>query len=778
MRLIATFILSMFLLYSIYSQKNEQTLRGYVMDYSTKMPLTGATVIITYADSTKGTYTDARGGFQFDNLKPGRYQVTVSFVGYETQNIKNIELNSARQTILEIYLREQPILLNNITIKDSNDEHTMLSARTFNVEQTERYAGSLGDVARMAGNFAGVSVHNDTRNDIIIRGNSPTGLIWRLDNIEIRNPNHFAALGTTGGPVSMLNNNTLTNSEFYSGAFPARYGNGLSGVFDLKMRKGNDQKHEFTGQVGFNGFEIGTEGPLPRVKQSSYLLNARYSTLAVMHYLGIGTGTGAAVPYYKDLAYKIFLPTSSKNNIAFIGLYGNSHIDMMPDTFASGFQLDEQRTAFQSGLYVTGIQFNTFMKEKVFAQLTMAHQSFHDKTIVDNLDSTATLLPFYRSSNYGQRYTLQMSLKTRLKSKLLMEYGFSSHYNIVRTIDSVKLQSYQQFVKLHNARIHFYTFAVYWQSYVRLTKILSLEPGIHLFFNHLNEEFSAEPRFRIQCSPHHNHTFLAGFGIHSQMHPPQIYFVLSRDSTNTKYHTTNTSLRMSKAHHYVVGYMLALTENLNIKAEAYYQWLYNIPVTHKIPEYSFVNIGEFFSIPSVDSLVNKGNGRNMGIELTLERNLHNGFYFLATFSLFDSKSTGYDGVWRNTAFNNRLIINVLAGYEIRIKDKNVITVDVKTTYAGGKPYLPIDLDASIADGTTRYDFQQAYAFRYPIYFRLDLRFGYKRNSRRTTQQWAIDLQNLTNHKSIIGQMFHPQQNVIQNVYQFSFYPMALYRIYF
>lgn len=137
-----------------------------------------------------------------------------------------------------------------------------VSARSFTVEETSRYAGSLNDPSRMAANYAGVSSTSDARNDIIIRGNSPLGVLWRLNGMEIPNPNHFGSLGTTGGPVSILNNNLLDKSDFLTGAFPAEYGNALAGVFDLQMRSGNNEKTEFLGQVGFNGFELGAEGPI------------------------------------------------------------------------------------------------------------------------------------------------------------------------------------------------------------------------------------------------------------------------------------------------------------------------------------------------------------------------------------------------------------------------------------------------------------------------------------------------------------------------------------
>src|SRR6185295_630579 len=190
------------------------------------------------------------------------------------------------------------------------------------------YAGSRGDPARMASNFAGVQGADDSRNDIIIRGNSPQAVLWRMEGINIPNPNHFNIPGTAGGPVSMINNKTLANSDFYTGAFPAEFGNSTSGVFDLKLRNGNNSKHEFSGQFGFLGTELFAEGPLSKNHKSSYLFSYRYSSLAIFNKIGIDIGTDA-IPHYQDLAFKLNFPLKNKAALSFFALGGTSNIDIL-----------------------------------------------------------------------------------------------------------------------------------------------------------------------------------------------------------------------------------------------------------------------------------------------------------------------------------------------------------------------------------------------------------------------------------------------------------------
>ncbi|MBN2682283.1 MAG: carboxypeptidase-like regulatory domain-containing protein, partial [Bacteroidales bacterium] len=257
------------------SQQNySQTIRGKVVDKHSQNPLPGAQIVLLNSEPLKGTVSDGNGDFIIKEVAVGRHNLQVSFLGYCTIKLNNVSLSSGKELILNIELEEQVITTETVEIKanrrkdETINKMAVVSARSFSVEETERFAGSLGDPSRMVANYAGVMSVSDSRNDIVIRGNSPAGLLWRLEEIEIPNPNHFGAAGTTGGPVSMLNNNLLTNSDFFTGAFPAEYGNAMSGVFDLKMRAGNNQQSEYLGQIGFNGFELGAEGPFKKGNQS------------------------------------------------------------------------------------------------------------------------------------------------------------------------------------------------------------------------------------------------------------------------------------------------------------------------------------------------------------------------------------------------------------------------------------------------------------------------------------------------------------------------------
>lgn len=329
-----TLVLSAGILFSATSQQPTQNIRGQVVDKATNNSLPGANVVVVDSDPLIGTTTDANGYFTLEEVPAGRVSLKVSFLGYDTKYLENIYVSAAREKVLEIELEEKTISMEAVEIKGRSkkqpvNELTSASARAFTVEETERFAGSRNDVARMASNYAGVATPDDSENGIVIRGNSPNGLLWMLEGVEIPNPNHFGAMGASGGPVSMLNNNVLAKSDFMTGAFPAEYGNAYSGVFDLQMRHGNYQEHDFTGQLGFNGFELGAEGPVDRENNASYVANYRYSMLSIMSEIGLDFGTGSAIPYYQDANFNLNYPTNNSGTFTLFGVWGKNRINFV-----------------------------------------------------------------------------------------------------------------------------------------------------------------------------------------------------------------------------------------------------------------------------------------------------------------------------------------------------------------------------------------------------------------------------------------------------------------
>jgi len=761
-----------------------QNISGIVVDKEMETPLPGATVILVSTESNNGSITDKNGHFILSKLEPGRHSISISFIGYEPQIIPNILVKTGKDAQLNIQLKPIITKVEEVVITGRNrhdiplNQMASVSVRSFSVEQTEKYAGSLGDPARMAQNYAGVLMAGDQRNDIVIRGNAPTGLLWRIDGLPVPNPNHFGAAGSTGGPVSMLNNNLLARSDFYTGAFPAEFGNAISGVFDLRMRTGNKQNRQSVFQVGFNGFELGTEGPFKKGGNASYLVNYRYSTLDVMDKFGFDVA-GGAVPKYQDLSFKIDLPSKKAGRFQLYGLGGLSEIfyeqqDDNENSFdnASGFN-----TRNGSKMAVMGLNHTYFISDntRIRSQFGLSGQQVHTQIDSVNFD-TNDMWVYYGEDNQELNAQFKSTLKHRFSKKTYAETGFRFLAMEADYLDSVAVSkddfrlltesnSQQLFLTEGFAQINHF-----------LSEKVSVSGGVHFQYLDLNKTKSIEPRASLKWEPNPVHSFGLGYGLHSQIQPLLVYFTQTYMEDGNRV-ATNTNLSMTKSHQLAVNHNWMISENFRTKIEAYYQYLYDIPVESSGSTFSLSNYGANFHQERIDSLVNEGMGKNYGLELTVERYLNDGFYFLFTGTLYQSKYKTLDNTWRNTQFNGNFITNILGGYELKI-GKNLIGIDARAVYAGGKRFPSIDLEASKLNAYPVYDSENAYEQRADPYFRIDLRLSLKMSMKKFSQEWAIDFQNLTNHKNIYSQYYDTQSKTVNYNYQSSFTPMFLYRINF
>lgn len=795
-KLLIGIAVAMLLAISAFGQST-QTIRGKVVDEISKTPLIGVNLmVIETGDQLLGSSTNVDGNYRIENVPVGRQTLKITYIGYEEQLLPNIVVTAGKEVILNLTLTESISQLNEVVVvantKDdktaTNNEFAIVSARSFNLDDTKRYAGALGDPSRMAANFAGVIGGDDSRNDIVVRGNSPTGMLWQLEGLNIPNPNHFGSLNSTGGPVSMLNNNNLDKSDFMTSAFPAQYGNAVAGVFDIRLRDGNNQKSEFLAQMGFNGFELGAEGPLSKNHKGSYLVNYRYSTLGIFDALGIEFGTGSNVPLYQDLNFKVSFPTKNNGKLSIFGLGGISEIDLLGSEADLGSNSDLYGNENEDGFprYKTGIAGISYEKNispKTFMKLTAGvsatEESFTSDSLVRN-GNEEVIARFQRSEAAftTTKASVVGSFRTKFSSKNSIVYGFyidAMNFDLYNRDIFANVGSDSVRINVEDATVLYQAFAT-WRH--RFSNRLSLNTGLHAQYYALNEQAVVEPRLGLQYMINGKQSISLGYGIHNQIQSPYTTYVQTKIADD-EYVLTNTNLDFTTSQHLVLTYDWNISETLRLKAETYYQDLSNVPVEQRASSFSAINTGSSFIPSDQDSLVNSGTGRNYGIELTLERFFNKGYYFLITSSIFDSQYEGSDGIERNTAYNTRYVVNGLFGKEFQLGSKQkFFSVNLRVTTIGGKYLTPIDVEASQQFGRTIFSESQAFTEKQDAYFRTDIKLAYRKEYKKSTLEFAIDLQNVTNNQNIFAQRYNPRTNSVVTQYQQGFFPVPFVRFTF
>nr|WP_246225118.1 TonB-dependent receptor [Spirosoma terrae] len=744
----------------------------------TQRPIAQAEILLADG-SEKRVWSDSTGHYVMTVSEPGRYRLLIKAEGYHLQLVDNVLVTTGKETIADATLAESTQQLGEVSVKASRpstaiaDGYVSVSGHTFDLEQTTRFAGSRNDPSRMAMNFAGVVGNNDTRNDIIIRGNAPNGLLWRVEGVDVPNPNHFGAMGATGGPVPMLNSQTLKTSSFLTGAFPAAYGNALSGVFDLQLRNGNERKREHTFQIGFTGFEVGTEGPLSSKNKSSYLVHYRYSVLGLLSKLGLRFGTGSAAPQYQDLTFKLNFPTAKGNTLSIFGIGGTNRTVF--DNTVSAYSDADSYNDYRTAMGVVGATYNTRLTGKTTLRLTSAFTGTKVFNRYDTLGRDENLHPNYRDRSHYTKATTHAQLTHRYSAQgsllagvIASNYWFSFH-------DSTQLASGMRALRNANALVQ--TYQAYTQWHYTPIDRLTVNVGLHATFLSLNREGVIEPRAGLTYQVTPKATLSAGIGNYSRWQDWMLYFnepVGDRQPGRLP----NQSLGFSKSRQAVLGWTQRVGNDWLLKAETYYQHLYDIPIDQNPSPYSALNEGASFFTTNRTGLINAGTGRNYGVELTAEKPLSNQYYLLSTLSVFDSQYRTLLNQWTPTAFANRFVWNALGGYEWTVGAHNTLAIDVRNTLAGGRRYTPIDLEESRKIGTTIVDDLRPYAAQLPIYSRADIKLTYRRNRPRATFEWSVDVQNVLNHQNAYQMQYSNQFNSLAYSLQMGRYFVVNQRIVF
>lgn len=762
------------------AQPGGQLIRGQVVDGLTQAPLSGASVVILETEPQTGAMTDQNGSFRLPGIKPGRYNILVRFIGYENYLFREILVGTGKEVVLNAAMTEVAEQLEEVkvTARSSKEQPVntmaMISARQLSVEEANRYAGGYDDPARLAGSFAGVASEIGN-NGIVVRGNSPRNLLWKLEGVEISNPTHFANVIAFGaGGITALSSQMLSNSDFYTGAFPAEYGNALSGVFDIRMRTGNNETHEHTFQAGLTGIDFSSEGPLKKGGQSSYLFNYRYSTYALL---------GSLIPEeagdigYQDFAFKLNFPANKAGNFTLWGIGARDDQDRGPVKDETEWETRADKQGYELRLMTgaVGLTHKLVLNQASYLHTTIAASGNGIETSNDELDSERKLQPHERVKNNTWKYTLTTTLNHKFGKVHANRSGFLvnvHHYDVFNREAEQPGDPLVTFADENGSALSVEAFS---QSALKLKGGLDLNLGLHLHYFGLNEEISIEPRAGLKWQFRPDQTLGMAYGLNSRIE--MIGFYLARREMNGQVTEPNKDMKMTKAHHVGLSYDLRLNEHTRIKVEPYFQYLFDVPVI----------AGSYFSLQNLeqewffnDPLINKGTGKNLGIDLTAERFLKDGFYYLFTASVFDSKYKGGDGIERNSIYNKNYILNILAGKEWQVGKlhNNTFSVNGRFTFMGGDHYTPLFVQESVDQGELIYDYSRAFEEKENPAPVLSFSISYRKNKPKHSSVWSFHLLNATGHKEYRDYEFNLRTGIPEMQFDRIMVPNLSYKIEF
>ncbi|WP_234571280.1 TonB-dependent receptor [Rhodohalobacter sp. 614A] len=748
------------------SQPITQTIKGTVFDVKTNDPLPGASVMILESIPLLGTIADTDGNFSIQNARLGRQSIQFSYIGYEPVIIPEVLVTSGKEVVLNIGLEPSLTELEGIVVtpkvrKDQPlNSHASVSARSFSVEETRRYAGGIDDPARLVSAFAGVSVGNVQENAIIVRGNSPKGVSWRLEGVEIPAPHHFVSGNVAGGGmVTLFSSQMLANSDFHTSAFPAEYGNALAGVFDMNLRNGNFDKREYTIQAGTMGLDFSSEGPLSAGSNASYVFNYRYSTLGLL--ADLKAIPDEQVIKYQDLSYKFNMPTKRAGTFSLWGIGGLDLSTQEFETDSTQWEIDWDRVGYDWNIAMgaAGLSHRIYTGDRAFVHTTFAVTGLKNKMEADRQDNQLVLRPYLMAYDYSGKISLGTAFNYTFGSRHSNQTGVTYKrliydLDINSTTIENRPETYQNISNQQGASD---VLEVYTQSTVDLSQTVTLNAGVNTGYFGLNEKYSVDPRVGLKWDFSENQALSLGYGKHSQMEDLKIYFVTKQIDGKTEH--PNKDLELSKAHHFVLAYDWQVNQNLRLKIEPYIQLLYDIPGIAD-SSFSMINYKQDWAFD--DALENNSIGRNIGIDVTFERFLNNNYYFLVTGSLISSRYKADDGIWRDTRYNKTFVGNVLAGKEFFFGENGrVLGINGRVNFVGGERVSPIMEAESREEERVIFDEDRAFRNQLSSMLYADLSVTYRINRAGHSSVWALQVKNILGREMPEGYNYNYKTEKVQ-----------------
>ncbi len=748
------------------AQEKTQTIRGQVFDKDNQQPLVGATVTLVHSQPLIGILTDSNGVFILEKVPPGRQIIECSFIGYAPFKSEDFIVNSVKETVFRIEMKESDTEIGTVVISSSHNtnaplnELSVVSTRSFSVEETERIPAGINDPGRMALSFSGVQQgRDDSENEILIRGNSSFGLLWRLEGIDIPTPNHYARPGSSGGGITVFSAQLLSRSDFSTGGMPAEYGNAISGAMDVHLRKGNANKREYRTKLGLLGLDFATEGPLSK-DHSSYLVNYRYSTLGLLSKMGFYVVGERISNDFQDLSFNIaFDSKNKKTTYTLFGLAGLSTEHDAPVENPSerkqGIANNWQDLILGSNMGTLGMTFTHTVNDKTYLKGVVALMSSYIFRKYDTLNEQNVRYRYNTQNYYDSRVAATLTLNHKINADLRFKGGIIANQIFYKYDKQIRARPTSKDINERNrsgvaqaGSVNTQTLQLYGQFNYQATKDLTLNGGVHFLYLALNNTPSVEPRLSMKYQLTNRQTLSLAYGLHGQILPLSAYLYVQKDTINGVVNTStpNHDSKMIHSHHLILSYNLYTENAWKFSAETYLQRLFNVPIEPTAGSLYWM-LNEQGNVPDF-KIISQGKGLNYGLDLSLERFFSNKFYCLINTSIFKSTYEVLNNVKRNSRLNTSFGTGLTLGREFTLKNKATLQVGSRSIFNGGFRYSPLDITESQKQKQYVPIKGQEWTKQSDPYFRIDMRLAYRFNKKHYAGNIALDIQNVINHVNV------------------------------
>ena len=768
---------------------NAQTIKGVVTDADNGEPIIGATIKVK--ETSKAAVTDMNGKYSITGLTTGRYTIEASYIGYQPAVIPEILVTEGKEVVINVPISESMNELGEVVVKpriskeSAVNKMALVGARMLSMEEASRYAGGYSDPARLVTAFAGVA-GNSNDNGVSVHGNAPQAMQWRLEGVEIFSPNHFTDAFNMGtGLVSALNSNVLDNSDFHLGAFTAEYSNALSGVFDMRMRAGDNDSYHHALQIGTLGLEGTSEGPISKKTGASYLVNYRYSVTTIAREIGLLSLDGDQADF-QDFNFKLNFPTKKAGTFSVfgVGLKDKYWLELEdPSKWESMY--DQEYTVSNQTMLAGGVNHKAYLGKNWNINSTIAASYFKndgDQSYYDGQPNQANklgnCLPYIRMRQNNSQFTATTNVQKRFSPKFQSKIGatYTEYFFDIDLKMAPKVGAAMPAQSIYTADSHTGLFNAYIANSWNMSRWLTFTFGLNTQYFRLNDDVSVEPRAAFQWNPDEKNQFSVGYGMHSKTEKMDTYFVYDQNEG-----FVNKDLKLSKAHHIIGSYIHRFNDQLNLRVEAYYQSLFDLPVTED-GSYCTINRRYYYE---ERELVSKGKGRNYGIDVALEQYMHKGYYWMVDGSLYKSEYKGGDNIWRDSRYNRTFMVKVLGGKEWMLgkRRQNVLSVNGKVTVQGGQRYTPADVAASKLNYEAGrpdvvYDETKAFSEQYAPACIVDFTISYKITGKKCNHTIAFEGLNLLQKKVPYENTYNYKKNIVETYDSGISLPNVYYRISF